>query len=129
MKTETFIVDDDPVICLIHRKLLSASAFGPETKVFNDGLAAANFLREHFDSETKYFIFLDLNMPVMDGFEFLTEIKDQYPPENIRVSIVTSSIFGEDREKAKQFPHVTGFIEKPLSTAKLQQLQQPGTEN
>jgi CheY-like chemotaxis protein len=122
MKIETFIVDDDPVICLIHRKLLSVSGYDPDTKVFNDGLAAVNFLREHFDKETRYLIFLDLNMPVMDGWEFLNEIKDLYPPENVRVSIVSSSVFGDDHEKAKLFPHVTDFIEKPLSAAKLQQI-------
>ncbi len=124
MKLETFIVDDDPVICLIHRKLLSAAPDSPQIRVFNDGLSAVNYLRDHFNGDTQYRIFLDLNMPVMDGFTFLEEIKDLYPQENVRVSIVTSSIFPEDMRKAKLFPHVVDFIEKPLNTARLQELQQ-----
>lgn len=119
MKVETLIVDDDPIVCLIHKKLLSASGLAPDARVFKNGLDALNFLRESYTPEIWYVILLDLNMPVMDGYEFLNEIKEVFPTNNIRVQVVSSSVCGEDRNQALAFPHVCGFLEKPLNMARL----------
>lgn len=74
-------------------------------------LDALNFLRESYVPGNSCVILPHLNRPVMDGYEFPDEKKDQFPADNIRVQVVSSSVFGTDRNQAPAFPHVSGFLE------------------
>ena len=62
----------------------------------------------------KYMILLDLNMPVMNGWEFLEELEKTEIASQAKVAIVTSSIDSADRKKAKEFEMVEYFLSKPL---------------
>ena len=69
-------------------------------------------------------IFLDINMPVMNGFEFMTEFQ-KYPDnlkENVQVNILSSSTHPKDIEKATSFSQIKNFFEKPLSLKHLQKI-------
>ena len=79
---------------------------------------------QHPDFTLPDLILLDINMPGMDGWEFLTALSLHRPnlKKETCIYIVTSSIAECDREKALALPYVSGFISKPLSVAKLKEI-------
>jgi CheY-like chemotaxis protein len=70
------------------------------------------------------YIFLDINMPILDGFQFLDEFKDisadLYP--EIKIAMLTTSLNPSDLENSKQYKNVVGFIYKPLIKDELDKL-------
>ncbi|MCO5949972.1 response regulator [Mucilaginibacter sp. RT5R15] len=67
-------------------------------------------------------ILLDLNMPVMDGWEFLDEFTKVPPAKKIIIYIVTSSIDPADVEKAKQYEAISQYIVKPVTVDNLKEI-------
>lgn len=121
------IVDDDPTSSfLISITLKELDIAGMIAKVYN-GKQALDYLETEFVS-TSYtgkqpdslLILLDLNMPVMNGFEFLDEFTTQYATLQIKVTIciLTSSVSPRDITRARQYP-IAGFITKPLAAENL----------
>jgi CheY-like chemotaxis protein len=126
MKIETVcIIDDDPIFVYGTKVLLNYNGrFCSTVIVHEDGKEALDSLTSMVKSGDKLpdVIFLDLNMPIMDGWEFLDEFI-KLPMENKpRVYIVSSSIDNQDIEKAKGYDIVKDFIVKPLSDAILADL-------
>ena len=64
-------------------------------------------------------IFLDLNMPVLNGWEFLDKYVELFHERNDKIIILSSSIDFLDRQKAKLYELVSGFLEKPLTMDKI----------
>ena len=126
MKIETVcIIDDDPIFVYGTKVLLNYNgSFCSTVIVHEDGKEAMVSLTSMVKSGEKLpdVIFLDLNMPIMDGWEFLDEF-DKLPIEKMpRVYIVSSSIDNLDIEKANGYDIVTDFIVKPLSESILADL-------
>ncbi len=118
-KKNFWIIDDDPVFQMIAQKLLMRIDFCGSVETSKNGLEAATKMQEALESKESLpdVIFLDINMPIMDGWEFLERFTTQmksldYPP---KLFIVTSSIDTVDREKAKDHPLVQGFVVKPMT--------------
>lgn len=92
-------------------------------KVFGNGFDAIEFLRTVQDTADALpeVILLDLNMPVMDGWEFLEAFRALKPslPRKITIYIVSSSIAPADVERAKSISAVTDYIIKPITMAQL----------
>lgn len=63
-------------------------------------------------------LLLDLNMPVMDGWEVLDALR-QHPEIKIRVAILSSSVDPEDQARASRYPNVIGYLSKPLDHEKV----------
>lgn len=116
---EIYIVDDDPVIRLIHKKIVSQSKFKPQTRLFNHGREALDFMMQLGNKQTSILILLDINMPVMNSWEFLNALDKYNPIQKISVVIVTSSINKQDKNRAFQNQFVADYVEKPLSTTTL----------
>ncbi|RZS90637.1 response regulator [Aquimarina brevivitae] len=70
------------------------------------------------------FIFLDLNMPVMDGWEFLDEREAKELCNGVKVAILTSSSRPEDRKKAEKYSCVIAYFEKPLTMENIEFIKQ-----
>lgn len=108
------IIDDDNIVLLVQRKLLLRCEFNNPIFTFTKGEKALDFLKEEDDSQN-FLIFLDINMPGMNGWQFLAEIKNLKASQNIFVIMVTSSIDNFDKEVAEKFENVIGFMEKPIT--------------
>jgi|SRR5690606_24117431 CheY-like chemotaxis protein len=123
MSHQVLIVDDDPVVVLMMKHLIVRHELSPAPLVFNNGLEAIKYLERDYTPNENYIILLDLNMPVMDGWKFLDELKTFTSPENTMVFIVTSSSDKTDRESVSTNTYVLDFFMKPIVSDTIQSLK------
>lgn len=113
---EICLVDDDDIVCFINKKIISSVLPDKRIEVFNYVDEAINYIKSK-PSTFKRYIFLDLNMPLKNGWQFLEEYKAL---ANLSpVIILTSSIDTTDRQRATNYPEVISFLSKPLTHEKL----------
>lgn len=115
------LVDDDPLTNMINSMLLR-SGHQFHVQAFENPLEALEYLRGLAHPEPMpEVIFLDINMPQIDGWEFLEEYQALpiATSGNCRVFMLTSSIDPEDEERSKTYRVVSGFISKPLTWERL----------
>lgn len=123
MKKEICVIDDDMIYQMIIKKMINRTELFNKIIVFGDAVKALEYFK---DVEVKLpdLILLDINMPEIDGWQFLKELKKQRPQfaSETRIYIVTSSIASSDKSKAKSIPEISGFLSKPVSIQKLKEL-------
>ncbi|HVI49338.1 MAG TPA: response regulator [Chitinophaga sp.] len=121
-----FIVDDDPIHQQIAKIMIERQGISASIRVFADGQELLDYIREHAADKDNLpdLILLDLNMPIMDGWEFLDEYDTFYQqlPKQIRIYVLTSSIDEKDRERVHNYSCVEGYLTKPLSREVIAQL-------
>lgn len=125
-----FCIDDDPITLMLCKKVITKSSFANEIITAQNGEEALQFFNTIKYSNTNcalqkspQLIFLDLNMPVMGGWEFLDLfIKDDYSDFNTttKVIILSSTIDPDDIEKAKTYPIIIDFLSKPITQSMLE---------
>ncbi|WP_460681366.1 response regulator [Mucilaginibacter koreensis] len=112
------IIDDDQIYVFGFKRLLSIKKICPQLIDFQNGQDAIDFLTNPANADQlPDVIFLDINMPVMDGWDFIEafgEIKSQLGKE-ITIYMVSSSINTSDITRAKSNASITDYIIKPLS--------------
>ncbi len=117
------MVDDDDIFQLITQRVIAQTNLVDTIKVFSNGLDAMDFLRSVAQNAAQLpeIILLDLNMPVMDGWEFLEEFTLLKPrlEKKITIYVVSSSIAPSDIQRAEAINEVTDYIIKPITTEKL----------
>jgi CheY-like chemotaxis protein len=122
MKTPRYrkvlLIDDNEIDNFINERMITSSHFAQEVVVKNSADAALEFLKTVTDDAgCPEIIFLDLNMPVKDGFGFLADYEAM--PEIVRnkckIVVLSSSISPEDINKASTNTHVFKYVNKPLS--------------
>jgi CheY-like chemotaxis protein len=113
-----FLIDDDPIFVFLVRRIIESVDSSLEICQFPDGELAINYLTTAGadPGQLPDIIFLDLSMPVLDGWEFLEEFHGLRPKldKKIALYIVSSSISPEDLERSKRDPMVIDFLIKPL---------------
>lgn len=106
---KVMLVDDQKMANFINKKLIEISGFSSHIIDYTIPNAALSNL----DKDQPDLIFLDLNMPEINGWTFLDILeKDKRPT---RVVIVTSSTSSIDKEKAQKYARVIDFLTKPLT--------------
>jgi len=119
---KVLLIDDDEVASFLLKRALQNAHLTDEVHTALNGREALGILNKNFmDSDsTPNVIILDLNMPVMNGFEFLEEFRRMEIPNKdaIKIVILTSSIDQRDIFRAKELG-VDNFISKPISGDKL----------
>lgn len=126
-----FLIDDDPFNNLICEKIIEYVIPDANVKTFLDGeqaLESLSCLAAEQSNSTPDLIFLDINMPLMDGWEFLEEYKkrDLFKGIDPDIYILSSSVSNSDIEKSRKFEVVKDFISKPLSREILNKIVKPG---
>lgn len=124
-RPKLLIIDDDKIYHFLVNRLLDTidvrSKLSGVHKFFN-AREALNFLDETDDGE-KIIILLDLNMPEMNGFDFLDSLNGRINARELsKVYIVTSSVNQSDRDEAKEYKQVEDFIVKPIQKSTLAKL-------
>ncbi|WP_298478117.1 response regulator [uncultured Maribacter sp.] len=121
----TCIIDDDPIFIFGTKILLKNNNFSEFVLVSNNGKEAISDLQEYVKKTLKLpeIIFLDLNMPVMDGWEFLDSFDSFFKDLNTKIYILSSSIDSRDLERSKKYSIVKGFIAKPLTDKRINDLK------
>ncbi|MDI5895066.1 response regulator [Flavobacterium algoritolerans] len=120
----TYIIDDDKLTVKLMSILISKSKFCEEIHSFNNAQFAIDKLKENWDDSEILpdAILLDLNMPVMDGWQFLDEFIHLPIKKEISIFIMTSSIDPADIEMAKKYDVIKDYIMKPITANKLDML-------
>lgn len=108
------LIDDNESDNVYHEIMIRRAGFAGEILVFENGVDGLRYL-ETTDLDRPTYIFLDINMPMMDGFE----VAERAAPllashRTIIVVMLTSSASPQDRERAGKLGIVHGFITKPL---------------
>lgn len=122
LKTLT-IVDDDDIFVFLTTKIIEQTNLVDLIKGFGNGLDAINFLKENKNNVDALpdIILLDLNMPIMNGWQFLEEYNKLNPTigKKITIYICSSSISPDDITRAKTISEVSDYIIKPITKDKL----------
>jgi len=132
MINKILCVDDDSISLTISKLLLKRTGFTNDVVTAVDGSDALDYFKDLFATSTDpvadapSLILLDINMPVMNGWEFLEAyiplFADKLP--QTKVIILSSTIDPEDFSRAKKFPVVAQFVSKPLSVENLAELKE-----
>jgi CheY-like chemotaxis protein len=121
----TCIIDNNKIYAYGFKKLLSIKDLSNQVTHFDNGSEAIAHLRDPDNAQNlPDIIFLDLSMPVMDGWEFMKEfeeIKSQLG-KKISVYILSSSIDSHDIDRAKNIPSISDYIFKPVDVQRLQEI-------
>ena len=125
------VIDDDEPTNFFNQMIVEQANCTETVKVAQSGEEALEYLStsvklscQHREFPCPDLIFLDINMPAMDGWEFLERYKELEKQRKNQVIVVmlTTSLFQEDMLKAQGMPEITAFENKPLTPEKLENI-------
>lgn len=116
-----YVVEDDPISSFVIKLALQQHESFEDSVELKNGQVAIDSLTQDGQNLPEL-ILLDINMPVMDGWEFLEKFAELPSCEKIPVVMLTSSINPDDIEKARAHQLVKGFLSKPLNQDKLDEV-------
>lgn len=120
------IIDDDPANNMLCKFLLKRILPNVEVITFTLPEKALAFILNEIENEIRIetFILLDLNMPILSGWDFLAELKkyQDFLSESFHISILSSSIDLRDRERAMAHVLVESYFEKPLKAEQVEEI-------
>jgi two-component system, chemotaxis family, chemotaxis protein CheY len=130
MIQKVYLIDDDQLSVYLTRFVLNQARFAETIVPYQEAKLALKALQDPASGGLPEVIFLDLNMPEMDGWAFLDALKprQQELAGQVKIYILTSSVDPQDQEKAAGYGLVAGFLLKPLelqaATALKQELRE-----
>ena len=120
------LIDDDRIYQFTAKKIIESTGLGKQILSFYNGDEAITYLQENIENVDLLpdIIFLDINMPVMDGWQFLETFKILQPKVSkpILIYMVSSSVDDYDIKKSKEYFNVTDYIIKPINRERFEQL-------
>jgi CheY-like chemotaxis protein len=122
-RRKVMLIDDNNIDLKINSKVITLSGLFEEIIICQSAEEGLSYLRNHID-ELPDFILLDIQMPDMDGFDFL-EVFKNFPKElkeKCVIAILSSTLDFGDLKKAEANPHVIKLLKKPLFPSELEEL-------
>ena len=131
MLQKVMVVNDNELLLMIAKKVIAISHFAEETVTATDGLQALAYFDDlleqggHQTMDAPEFMFLDLHMPSMDGWEFLEIFTDKYQSyfPNLKIAILSASVDMTDMLMLVKYPIVVDFINTAIDESVLQNIQ------
>ncbi len=130
MRNKILCVDDDPITLMLCKKVIAKANFSDDIESAKDGVEALQFFNSVIDDDKKSenypkLVFLDLNMPIMDGWEFLDEFSKNLTASfpMTRIIVLSSSVDPKDINKSKNYPMVLDFLPKPITVEMLNNIK------
>ena len=123
-KINLLVIDDDDINIFIIKKIVEKTGFDIDMVSKNNGQQAIDYLKQTISSNLPLpqLILIDINMPVMNGWEFIEAYQELDFKKEADLYILSSSVYENDIEKTKSYSSVKGFISKPLSIERLTEL-------
>lgn len=119
------LIDDDQINNFINKRIIKKLGIAEEVSIALNGEEALNHIQNYCKDTgcCPELIFLDINMPVMNGFEFLNEFKnlDLGNKNEVKIIVLTTSTNPGDMQKLKEYS-IKGFMNKPLTEKKILEL-------
>ena len=122
---KTMLIDDSEIDLFIHRRFLELCEFSKELITHRSAETALQWLQDLNGTSPPDVIFLDLNMPVVDGFAFLSQFNElpEKVRESTRIVVVTSSNSVTDRQQVFLYRNVIQMITKPIKQTDIDALR------
>lgn len=125
------LIDDNEIDNFINQKMIEASLFAENVFIYTSATGALEHLvnlSNNFEMSQDIipdYIFLDINMPVMDGHQFLREFEnlDDRISKHCKIVVLTSSLNPIDKEKVNEFDSVINFLNKPLTESEIAKIK------
>ncbi|ACT96755.1 response regulator [Dyadobacter fermentans] len=120
------VVDDDKIFTYLLKRIIEKAKIAREIIFFENGRDALDYLANHRDDALKLpqLILLDINMPILDGWQFLSEYGKLEPtvPQPISICMMSSSSDLEDYDRAMGSGHVMDYLQKPVQMPSLKEV-------
>lgn len=128
-KLNVCVIDDDNIYQYTAKVLLESTGLAKKITSFYNGRDAISFFQKPENQNTDELpdvIFLDINMPIMNGWEFLEEYNKLHTsfPKSILVYVVSSSVDSSDMQKSRSFEAVSDYLVKPVNRSKFLELME-----
>ena len=118
------LVDDNEIDNIINEKIIEANSFADSILVFQTGQEALDYLKGNQENEAELpeIVFLDINMPIMDGFQFLEDFEkfSENVLDKCKIIMLSSSISPKDIDRAARSRYVKKYLNKPLNARYLE---------
>lgn len=120
------VVDDDKIFTYLLKRLIEKAKVAREIIFFENGRDALDYLASHKEDALKLpqLILLDINMPILDGWQFLSEYGKLKPdvPQPISICMMSSSSEVEDYNRAMDSGYVMDYLQKPVQIPSLKEV-------
>lgn len=120
------LIDDDPATNFLHKYVLQKESCAENIVSFQSAEEAIEYIKDSIKNGFHFpeLIFLDINMPTMNGWEFIEEYNKISKQNKISkiVVMLTTSLDTKDREKAESIKEINEFLSKPLTPEKIHQV-------
>jgi CheY-like chemotaxis protein len=126
-KINLLVIDDDDINIFIIKKIVEKTGFDINMVSKSNGQQAIDYLKNAVSNSQNLpqLILIDINMPVMNGWDFIEAYQELGITTPVNLYILSSSVYENDIEKTKSYSSVKGFISKPLSMERLTELIKP----